>query len=290
MTDVATMPDVPAARMAERISQVTAVEQARAVAEVQAAIVVAQQCPRDRDKALADMRESCSRMSLAARAFYSVPNRGNGPTVHLARELARIWGNVDFGVKEMRRDDDAHESEVIAYAWDQERNTRSVRSFIVPHVRMKGKARQTLTDLGDIYLNNQNQGAKAVRECIFSILPGWFIDEAKDLCSRTLQEGDGEPLEVRVEKMVKAFAGLDVAVDQIEAKLDKKRAQWNVNDLARMLVVFQSLSNNETTRDEEFPPKRVTASEITGAKDQPADALIGPGEFGTDTQAVPDGG
>lgn len=263
-TDVV-IPDAPAARRPEIVTQNTAIEQARAVAEVQAAIVVAQQCPRDRDLALADMRESCSRLSLAARAFYSVPNRGQGPSVHLARELARIWGNLDFGVKELRRDDDAHESEVIAYAWDQERNTRSVRSFIVPHVRMKGRQRQSLTDLGDIYLNNQNQGAKAVRECIFSILPGWFIDEAKTLCQATLEQGDGKPLEERVDEMTRAFQQTHgVTTDQLEAKIGKPRGQWNTNDLARMGVVFSSLSSHETTRDEEFPPARLTADEITG--------------------------
>src|SRR5438128_2491865 len=82
---------------ATAISQVTAVEQARAVAEVQAAIVVAQQVPRDKDRALAEMRDSCSRMALANRAFYEVKNRGNGPSVHLARELARTWGNPGYG-------------------------------------------------------------------------------------------------------------------------------------------------------------------------------------------------
>lgn len=273
-------------RTADTISQVTAVEQARAVAEVAAAVRVAQDNPRDRDRALGDMRESCSRTSLAARAFYSVPNRGTGPSVHLARELARIWGNVDFGVRELRRDDDAHESEILAYAWDQQTNVRSTRSFIVPHVRMKGKARQSLTDLGDIYLNNQNQGAKAVRECIFSMLPGWFIDEAKTLCQATLEQGDGKPLDQRVDEMARAFEqSHGVSEDQLEAKIGKPRGQWNANDLARMGIVFQSLSNSETTRDDEFPPKRVTASEITGK--QPDDAPAG-GLFGDDSQAVPE--
>ena len=155
-----------------RISQVTAVEQSRAVAEVQAAVLVAQQFPRDMNRAWAEMRDACSRLALAQRAFYAVPNRGTGPSVHLARELARIWGNLDYGVRELRRDDDAAESEMQAFAWDQQTNVRSTRSLIVPHARMKGGKRQTLDDLGDIYLNNQNIGARAVRECMFTVLPG----------------------------------------------------------------------------------------------------------------------
>lgn len=42
------------------ITQTTAVEQSRAVAEVQAAVVVAQQCPRDLARAEADMLASSS--------------------------------------------------------------------------------------------------------------------------------------------------------------------------------------------------------------------------------------
>ena len=100
------------------VTQTTAVEQARAIAEVQAAVVVAQNCPRDISRAVAEMRDACGRMALASRAFYAVPNRGNGPTVHLARELARIWGNLDYAVRELRRDDEAGVSEILASAWD----------------------------------------------------------------------------------------------------------------------------------------------------------------------------
>src|SRR3546814_12413141 len=81
----------PAAAPA-RIGQGTAVEQSRAVAEVQAAIVVAQQVPRDINAAIAEMRQSCQQPSLAARAFFRY-SRGQGhitgAPVHLARQLAR---------------------------------------------------------------------------------------------------------------------------------------------------------------------------------------------------------
>ena len=96
----------PAAPTLANLTQATAIEQARAVAEVQAAVTVAQAIPRDVQRAVAEMRDACGRLALAQRAFYSVPNRGNGPTVHLARELARIWGNIDYGVRELRRDDE----------------------------------------------------------------------------------------------------------------------------------------------------------------------------------------
>lgn len=261
-TDIALPSDRAAVARAEFIGQQTAVEQARAVAEVQAAVVVAQQVPRDVDRALDAMRDSCSRDGLAKRAFYTVPNRGNGPSVHLARELARIWGNVQYGVHELRRDDVAGESEVQAFAWDVQTNTRSTRTFISPHIRMAKGKRQPLTDIGDIYLSNQNVGARAVRECIFTILPAWFTEEAQDICRATLEHGDGTPLRDRVTKMVKAFDGAGVDLSRLEAKLGRKRAQWTPQDVADMAIAYTSITREGLPVDDVFPPERTTAKSL----------------------------
>src|SRR5690606_7484158 len=159
-------------------TQATAVEQARAVAEVAAAVKVAQEFPRDVARAIERMRMACQQRSLADRAFYSLPRAGGrveGSTVHLARELAGCWGNIDYGIRELKRDDVAGESEMQAWAWDQENNVRSSRSFVVPHAIMAGrgadKKRKHLTDLGDIANNNNSVAARAVRETIFTVLP-----------------------------------------------------------------------------------------------------------------------
>ena len=237
-------------------SQATAVEQARAVAEVQAAVTVAQSIPRDPKRAEAEMLDTCSRLSLANRAFYSMPRAGGrveGSTVQLARELARIWGNVDYGVRELRRDDTAGESEMQAFAWDQQTNVRSTRSFIVPHARMANKQRRQLTDLGDIYLNNQNIGARAVRECIFTILPVWFTDAAEQTARRTLKHGEGKPLSQRIQDMLDAFAKLNVTAPMLEAKFERRQSSWNENDIANATVIFQTISNGEAMVDDMFP-------------------------------------
>lgn len=253
------------------VTQATAVEQSRAVAEVAAAVQVAQQCPRDMRRAWAEMEDACRRYGLAERAFYQVINRGRGPSVHLARELARIWGNLDYGVHELSRDDDRGLSEIRAYAWDQQTNVRSSRTFQVPHLRMvKDKKtgtqeRKPLVDLQDVYLNNQNIGARAVRECIFSALPADYVERAQEICRETLQNGDGTPLLDRIAKMVEVFSKIGVTPARIETRLGRPRGQWTAVDVADMQVVIRSIAKNETTADAEFPPERVTAAEITGA-------------------------
>lgn len=260
-----------------RISQGTAIEQSRAVAEVQAAVVVAQQVPRSIQNALRLMRESCDQMSLAQRASYRFP-RGketvSGPSVYLARELARVWGNVQHGLVELERDDARGESQMQAWAWDVEANVRVSNTFIVPHVRDRkaehgGPVR--LVDLRDVYENNTNQASRRVREAIFNVLPPWFVEEAKSRCAATLKNGGGVPLPVRVQDAIKAFGLLGVRVGQIEEKLGRFSTDWDEYDVAQLTVVYQSLQRGEVTIADEFPPVRTTAEDIIGGTvDAPA--------------------
>ncbi|MDR7278908.1 hypothetical protein [Catenuloplanes atrovinosus] len=250
----------------QRVSQATAIEQSRAAAEVQAAVVVAQQCPRSVQAALAQMAESCKQQALAERAFYRYGRGGStvsGPTIHLARELARCWGNVQYGIAELSRDDAAGMSEMQAFAWDLQTNTRSAQVFIVPHMRDKKGGAERLTDLRDIYENNANMGARRLREAIFAILPPWFTEQAKDLCSQTLAHGGGKPLAQRIAEAVKGFEGIGVVADQLEQKLGRTRDRWTEHDVAQLGVVYKSIQRGEVTVADEFPPARVTAAEIT---------------------------
>lgn len=250
----------------DHVGQATAIEQSRAAAEVAAAVHVAQANPRDMQKALAEMRESCRQMRLAERAFFRY-NRGGGnvtgATVHLARELARCFGNLQYGIAELRRDDAGGYSEMQAYAWDVERNTRSAQIFVVPHARDTKQGRKPLVDLRDIYENNANQGARRLRAAIWSILPPWFVDEAEEICNRTLADGGGKPLPQRIADAIKAFDGKGVSRDQLERKLGRPSPRWTDHDVAQLLVIFKSLDRGETTVDDEFPPERVTREEIT---------------------------
>lgn len=254
-------------------SEATAIEQARSVAEVAAAVRVAQDNPRDEARAMERMRQACTQRSLADRAFYSLPRAGGrveGSTVHLAREIARCWGNVDYGIRELRRDDTVGQSEMQAWAWDQENNVRSTRSFIVPHERMARRERQKLTDLGDIANNNNSVAARAVRETIFTILPVWFRDAAEATATKTLQDGGGKSLPEQVADAVKHYADtFNVTAAQLEAHLDRPRNEWTATDLGFLRTLAGEMSRGEKHVDGEFPKAekaaaKVTAEEITG--------------------------
>lgn len=249
-----------------RIGQGTAVEQSRAAAEVQAAVVVAQQCPRNIQGAIADLEQVCKQQTLADRAFYSFRRAGatvSGPTVHLARELARCWGNVQYGLVEMRRDDEYGQSEMQAFAWDVEKNSRVSSTFIVPHRRDTKDGPKPLTDMRDIYEANTNNGSRRVREAIFAVLPAWFVERAVEMCRATLRDGGGVPLPERIAKAVKAFETRGITVDRIEAKYGRPSARWTEHDVSELGILFQSIDRGEISLDDAFPEARVTADEIT---------------------------
>lgn len=259
-------PSAPVARVSE-LGQATAVEQSRAMAEVQAQAYLARQFPRDLHTSRAAMLDACQQMALAERSQFSYRRSGEsvtGPTVHLARELARCWGNIQYGLIELSRDDVGGSSQMIAFAWDVETNARSSSTFIVPHVRDTKNGQTKLTATRDIYENNANQGARRVREAIFAVLPTWFTEEAKATCRATLEHGGGKPLAVRIDELVTAYARGGITVAQLEARVSMEKAKWTVQEVATLGVVFTSLRNGETRKEDEFPPATapVTTEEV----------------------------
>lgn len=238
-------------------SQSTSIEQSRAIAEVQSMVVVAQNCPRNEALAIQKMREACGRIALAEMAFFKFPRGGQtvtGPTVHLARELARCWGNINYGVSELDRDDLGGKSEMVAYAWDVQTNARAATAFIVPHKRDKKGGAEQLVDMRDIYENNANNAARRLREMVFSVLPKWYVEEAKALCRLTLEKGEGDkPLTQRVADAVAAFSKIGVSLERVEAKVGGKSSAWTPVDLANLAVSIRSIRNKEVTAEDEFP-------------------------------------
>lgn len=247
-----------------RTSQGTQIEQHRAASEVAAAVRVALEFPRQHATIQRELDMLCSSLAIAEQAFYEVPNRGSGMSVHIARELARIFRNTDYGVRELRRDDTEGVSEMQAWAWDVETNTRTTRSFIQPHERQLKTGRKRLTDLGDIYLANQNTGARAVRECIFAILPGWLLADAEVRLRQTLQNGGGAPIEDRRAQAIAMFSNLKITAAQLVQRLGKPDTTWQPADVAELGRIYNAVTTQGIAVTEFFPEEVVTVDQIEG--------------------------
>lgn len=264
-------------------SQATTIEQSRAIAEVQAAVIVAQNHPRDKARALNEALESCRTREVAENAFFKFPRGGqsvSGETIHLARELARCWGNIDYKIAELSRDDEGGSSEMMAIAWDLETNARSSLTFIVPHLRDKRGGPERLTDVRDIYENNANMGARRLRECIFAVLPKYLVQSAADECRNTLETRNAEvPLPKRVADALMAFAKIGIDKTRIEAKMGST-SNFTAVDLANLQISYKSISRNEISADEEFP--RIDGAPPQASKLDALEQAIQPGNDAQD--------
>jgi hypothetical protein len=266
--DIAT----PASPAPARVSQGTAIEQSRAVAQVQAAVVVARQYPRDEQRALRAMAEACARPQLANRAFYEYrrgSERVTGSTIKLAQELARIWGNVDFGLAELSLDAEHGQSEMLAYAWDLESNARFSQIVIVQHVRDKKvngvKVAERVQDQRDVYELNTSNAARRLREAIRRVVPEWFFEEAESRCRATLENpGDGLTLAQRIARMASAFERYGIDVPRLEARVGKPVSEWTGFDVGQLTIAGESLKRGDITAEDAFPQARVTGAEVAG--------------------------
>lgn len=241
-----------------RVGQGTAIEQSRAVAEVLAQVELSLRMPRDPVQAVESMRRLTALYPMAERAFWAFPRAGEnltGSTVHLARELARCWRNISYGIVEIDRDETIRQSQMIAFAWDVEANVRSSTTFIVPWTKDTRRGPKPIVDLRDIYENNANMGARRMREQILSVMPRWFVDEAEARCRATLERGPGDgtqPFEARITAAVEAFDRIGVSVDQLAAHVGRPLAKWSPQDLVNVGIIFRSIERGEQTADAVF--------------------------------------
>lgn len=244
-------PNMPVNGMAAQMDSINqgtvAIEASRAIAEAQGKLVIAKRFPRDEVQAYSKMMEACRRPAMAEKAFYSFPRGGQtveGPTIRFAEELARCWGNIDYGIKELSQDEG--KSEMQAYAWDLETNAQSVQNFTNPHQREQGKKMVALTSQRDIYENNANMATRRLRSRILAILPSWFVDSAIAECKRTLAGNNEIPLTDRVKKMVVAFSCLGVTQEQLEHRLKRRIDTMSAEDFVEYTGIYNAIKNGES--------------------------------------------
>jgi hypothetical protein len=252
------------------------IESSRAIAEAQGKLVIAKRFPRNEALAYDEAMQACRRMGLAEDAFFSFPRGGqtvSGATVHLARELARVWGNIEYNIRELSRKDGV--SEMQAFAWDLQTNTLVTQNFTVRHWRDTKSGGYLLTDERDIYELTANQGSRRLRSCIFAVLPSDLVSAAEAECKKTLAGNNDEPLKERVRKLIAAFGKYGVTAAMIESRLGHSLDAVLPEELAELRSIWNSIKDGATKAGEWFggaKAERETAADVLDAPSTPAAA------------------
>lgn len=251
---------------AQQANSLAAVESQRAMQEVQAALVIAKKFPRNVRACIDRILNACTRPVLAEQAVYEFARGGQnitGPSIRLAETVAQHWGNLDFGFHELYRgtgEDGVTYSEVRAFAWDMETNTRRQMQFRVRHWRDTKSGGYKLNDERDIYELVANQAQRRVRACITAIVPGDVFEEAVNQCEAT-QRADAKNDKESVQKMLSAFEKLGVTRPQIETRIQRSIEAITPAQIVQLRKIHLSIKDSMSTTSDWFE-----SAEIASAK------------------------
>lgn len=245
----------------------------RAVAEIQAQVFMAKQFPRDENQARARILRSCQRPGLASKAIYTYPKGGervSGPSIRLAEAIAQAWGNLDFNTVILEQRE--NESVCLSYCWDVETNTRASRSFIVPHKISTKHGEKVLTDPREIYELAANQGARRLRACILSIIPGDIVDEAIEACNVTLSGGNKRPLLDRLRELTDRFMTYySVPLSSIERYFGYPLDSFTEMDGVTLAGIYTALRDGASSREDYFQLPKLAGGEDNAAPEKTAE-------------------
>lgn len=226
--------------------------------EIQARIIVAKRFPRNEDDAFAALIKAAARPSFADDAGYSFP-RGDknveGPSVNLAREAARVWGNISYGLDIIR--DDEHSRQVRGWAWDMQTNSmvtaeddfgkkiqRKVKNSNPPRTEWIAADERELREL------TNRRGAILVRNCLLQLLPKDLVEEAFSKCKATLSDKAAKDPDGTRKAMISDFAELNITPTMLETKLGHPLTQCTPAELAELRRIYKSISDGNSTWSE----------------------------------------
>jgi hypothetical protein len=216
-----------------------------------------------------EMRRVCAMPMMADRAFSSLPERRRRSvrmgSIHLARELARIWGNIGYGSKELARNDVKGESEMTAVCLGPaDEYVRPETTFIGPAYSstLQGGRKKKLTATRDRSTKTiANMGARRMSASADLRRAAAVVHRrGRGPLPADLGARRRRAFEKRLADMLAAFKVLGVTREMIEKRTGSGAVNLTSAQLADLKIVYRSLKNNEISRDEAFPRPRPPTS------------------------------
>ena len=234
--------------------------------EIQGAIIVAKKFPRNEDEAFERLMKSCRRTSFAESVAYSFPRGGKlitGPSVHIAREFARVWKNIRYGLEILLDTDE--QRQIRGWAWDVESNTKVSQDDYFKKLIYRKDGGWIVPDERDLRELTNRRGAILMRNCILQLLPSDFIDDALALAKETIKKAADQDPDSFKKKMIVVFSGINITVEMLEKKLGHKLDQCNSEELTELRQIFESIRDgNSKWKDYENRSEKGTSEKATG--------------------------
>jgi hypothetical protein len=251
--------------------------------EMEGALLVARRFPRNEDAAFQKLMKSCGRATFAADAAYSFPRGGEqitGPSVYLAKEAARVWGNIRYGADIIA--DDEQNRHIRGWAWDVETNSRTSADDYFAKLVFRKKGGWIKPDERDLRELTNRRAAILVRNCILSLLPTDLVEDALAAAGRTIEKGVGDNIDEHRKKVLTAFGSLGVSVEDLESFLQHKIGQATPAEIANLRKIWKSITDGNSTWAE-YAQGAASPAETTGPGPVSMDDLTKPKEAAVET-------
>ncbi len=231
--------------------QVTHAE-ASAQHEIQSAIVIARKYPRNEDHCFGALMKACRRRTFALRAEYKFPRGGKqvtGASVQLAREAARIWGNIRFGLSIVH--DDETSRTIRGWAWDVQTNTKIEADDSFQKLVQRKNNRTNTTewvkpDERDLRELTNKRGAVCVRNCLLQLMPPDLIEDAITEARKAAASEVADDIDKHRKQIINAFAGLHVTVEDLEGYLDHELRLCTPEEVVDLQKVYASIRDGNS--------------------------------------------
>lgn len=264
----------------------TSVEESANIAEIQAKMILARNFPRNIEGCMNNILFECKNKELAEKAVYEFP-RGDsvvrGPSIRLVECVARYWGNIVSGVKEIYQSPDGRKATVKSFCWDLETNFADEKIFEVEYSRTVKKngvpVTYPITDPRDKYEMLANMGARRKRACMQAIIPQYIIDEAVEACRITLEnaikkETSDKSIEEIRASMLEAFKGVAewITETDFETVCGKQFDKLGTADIVKLRNLYNAIKDGFVKAESAF--KKEEKIKIGDEKDAEALAAV----------------
>jgi hypothetical protein len=219
--------------------------------EIESAIIIALRNPRNELAGYSRLLAACERPSFADGVAYSFPRGGStvtGPSVNLAREAARCFSNVRYGVDIVRDDD---ETRVLrGWSWDMETNVKIAQDDEFKKVvqrKRDGVTQWVVPDERDLRELTNRRGAILERNCILKLIPTDWIEDAMAKAAETRRKSTSADPEAARKKLVLAFGEIGVTVDDLEKKLGHTVAQCTPAEVDTLRTIYRSIRDGNSS-------------------------------------------
>lgn len=223
--------------------------QASAQHEMQAAVLMAKKFPRNEDASYQSLMRACKRTTFAEKSAYKFPRGGSnvtGPSIYLAREAARAWGNIRYGFDILT--DDETDRVIRGWAWDIQTNAKvQADDSFKKLIFRKGKG-WIEPDERDLRELTNRRAALLIRGCILQLIPSDIIEDAMNRSSETLRAGVNQNnIGEQRKKVIEAFDSIGVSVKALETYLGHELSACSPQEIVDLRGIYASIKDGQSS-------------------------------------------